>query len=393
MARKSNTRGAQGGGTIRQRKDGRWEARYTVGRNPGTGKQVQRSIYGATQQEVRKKLAQLTAALDTGTYKEPCKMTVGQWLDIWAADYLGGVKPKTVESYCCQIRVHIKPALGSVKLEALNAHTIQGFYNSMGAEREGRPGLSPKSIKIVHGVLHKALQQAVALGYLRFNPSDACTLPRVERKEIKPLDSSAITKFLNAIHGHRFEAVYLTMLFTGMRRGEVCGLTWNHVNLESGTILINQQLQNIPGQSGAFRLMSTKSSKGRTIKIAAAVVKVLKKHRAQQAEARLLAGPLWKDEGYVFTNDTGEHISPNTLYHNYKRIVASIGLPDARLHDLRHSYAVAAIKSGDDIKTVQGNLGHHTASFTLDVYGHVTEEMKQASAEHMETFIKSVSEL
>ena len=99
MPRKSNTRAAQGAGTIRQRKDGRWEARYTVGRDPGTGKQVQRSVYGATQQEVRKKLAQLTAALDAGTYKEPCKMTVGQWLDIWSADYLGGVKPFTVRSY------------------------------------------------------------------------------------------------------------------------------------------------------------------------------------------------------------------------------------------------------------------------------------------------------
>lgn len=89
MARRSNTRAAQGAGTIRQRKDGRWEARYTVGRDPGTGKQVQRSVYGATQQEVRKKLAQLTAALDVGTYKEPCKMTVGQWLDIWAGGLPG----------------------------------------------------------------------------------------------------------------------------------------------------------------------------------------------------------------------------------------------------------------------------------------------------------------
>ena len=164
MARRSNTRAAQGAGTIRQRKDGRWEARYTVGRDPGTGKQVQRSVYGATQQEVRKKLAQLTAALDVGTYKEPCKMTVGQWLDIWAAGYLGGVKPSTAFLYGEQIRLHIKPALGSVKLEALNAHTIQEFYNSLGAEREGKRSLSPKSIKNIHGVLHKALQQAVKLG-------------------------------------------------------------------------------------------------------------------------------------------------------------------------------------------------------------------------------------
>ena len=392
MARKS-TRAAQGSGTIRQRSDGRWEARYTVGQDPGTGKQIQRSVYGATQQEVRKKLAQVTTDIDGGTYKEPCKMTLSQWLDIWSTEYLGGVKPKTVESYCCQIKIHIKPALGAVKLETLNTHMIQKFYNSLSKERNGKPGLSPKSIKIVHGVLHKALQQAVSIGYIKFNPSDACTIPRVERKEIKPLDNEAIIKFLKAIQGHRFEDVYLTLLFTGMRRGEVCGLTWDHVNLEKGTILINRQLQNIPGQPGAFRLVSTKSSKGRTISVAASVVEILKKHRAKQAEARLLAGPIWKDENFVFTDDVGSHLSPNTLYHNYKRLVASIGMPDVRLHDLRHSYAVAALRAGDDIKTVQGNLGHHTASFTLDTYGHVTEEMKQASAARMDAYIKGIANL
>ena len=272
---------------------------------------------------------------------------------------------------------------------ALPASLLCGIaYNTLSSE-----GLSPKSVKIAHGVLHRALQQAVAIGYLSHNPSDACTLPRIERKEIKPLDSEAITEFLKAIQGHRFEAVYLTMLFTGMQRGEVCGLTWDHVNLEKGTILINRQLQGVSGHPGEYCLVSTKSNKGRTIVIADAVVEVLKKQKIQQAKARLMAGPLWSDEGYVFTDELGKHLSPSTLYHQYKKLVASIGLPDARLHDLRHSYAVAALRAGDDIKTVQGNLGHHTASFTLDVYGHVTEEMQQASAARMDSFIKSVSNL
>lgn len=100
-------------------------------------------------------------------------MTVGQWLDVWAAEYLNGVKPRTVESYLCQIKNHIKPNLGVLKLDALSPHTIQKFYNGLSEEREGKPGLSPKSIKIVHGVLHKALGQAVAIGYLRANPADA----------------------------------------------------------------------------------------------------------------------------------------------------------------------------------------------------------------------------
>ena len=393
MPRKSNTRAAQGAGTIRQRKDGRWEARYTIGRDPGTGKQVQRSVYGTTQQEVRKKLAQLTAALDAGTYKEPCKMTVGQWLDIWAADYLGGVKPFTVRSYYDQIRNHIKPALGSVKLEALNAHSIQAFYNSLGVEQEGKPGLSPKTVKNIHGVFHKALQQAVKIGYLRFNPADACELPRAVRKELKPLDEEQSRSFLKAIQGHRFEMLYTVTLFTGMREGEALGLLWDCVDFKKGTILINKQLQREKKKNGQYLLAPTKNGKSRTITPAPWVMKLLRTQRARQAEQQLSAGPMWEDSGLVFTNDLGHHLAIHTVYKDFKQIVASIGRPDARFHDLRHSYAVAAIRSGDDIKTVQGNLGHATAAFTLDVYGHVTDQMKQESAARMESYIKDVLNL
>ena len=119
MARKSNTRAAQGAGTIRQRKDGRWEARYTVGRDPGTGKQVQRSVYGATQQEVRKKLAQLTAALDNGDYFQPANMTLARWVEIWLQEYTSDKKYLTVKHYTAQCKAHIVPGLGAVKLAEL----------------------------------------------------------------------------------------------------------------------------------------------------------------------------------------------------------------------------------------------------------------------------------
>ena len=182
-------RSAAGQGTIRKKtitRQGKqytyWEARFTAGYDPGTGKQLQRSITGKTQKEVAQKLKAATAAIDAGTYQAPSKMTVGQWLDIWTAEYLGGVKPRTVENYCSVVKNHIKPALGAVKLEALDAHTIQGFYNRQGET------LSAKTVKDHHGILHKALQQAVANGYIRFNPAAACVLPRAEKKEIKPLD-------------------------------------------------------------------------------------------------------------------------------------------------------------------------------------------------------------
>ena len=393
MARKSNTRGAQGAGTIRQRKDGRWEARYTVGRDPGSGKQIQRSVYGATQQEVRKKLARLTTALDNGTYKEPCKMTVAQWLDIWTADYLGGVKPSTAFLYGEQIRLYIKPALGAVKLEALNTHTIQGFYNGLSIEREGGKALSPKSVKNIHGILHKALQQAVAVGYIRFNPADACTLPRAEKKEISPLDEEQIATFLKTIEGHRHELLYKVALFTGMREGEVLGLMWDCVDFEKGTITIKRQLRREQKKGGAYYITTPKNGKPRTITPAPWVMKLLRSQKARQAEQQLKMGPLWENYGMVFTNETGGYLSYRTVYDCFKRIVAQMGTPSTRFHDLRHTFAVASLRAGDDIKTVQGNLGHHTAAFTLDVYGHVTEQMKKDSAQRMEGFIKGVLNL
>lgn len=399
MERKSS-RAAQGTGAIRKKtvtRSGKvytyWEARYSAGRDPGTGKQIQRSITGKTQKEVAQKLKAATASIDAGTYTAPCRMTLGDWLDVWVREYLKEVKPKTLESYQCQIKNHIRPELGAVKLEALNTHTIQGFYNSLSAEKDGKPGLSPKSVKILHGVLHKALQQAVAVGYIRFNPADACSLPRAERKELKPLDEEAIGRFMEAVKGHKYETVFLVTLFTGMRQGEVLGLTWDCVDFERGTIIINKQLQKDTQGGSVYHLLSTKNGKGRCLTPAPSVMALLRAHRSKQAEWRLMAGPMWENSGLVFTDELGKHLMPHTVYHNYKKVVASIGLPSARFHDLRHSYAVAAIRSGDDIKTVQGNLGHATAAFTLDVYGHVTDQMKKESAARMEAFIKGVSNL
>lgn len=400
MARKNRTRAAQGSGTIRKKavtRNGQtytyWEARLTIGHDPGTGKQIQKSFSGKTQKEVREKMQSAAVSVNDGTYKEPSKMTVGEWLDIWLRDYLGSVKPMTELNYTQHVHNHIKPALGAIKLDVLNAPMIQSFYNSLGKPQKGKEALSGKTIRCIHGILHKSLQQAVKVGYIRTNPTEACELPKVVRKEIKPLDNEAITSFLKAIEGHRFEALFILTLFTGLRRGEVCGLTWDCVDLDKGSIFINKQLQNIPGEPGKFRLVSSKNGKGRYIALPASITTLLKRHKAHQNEERLRAGSLWEDGGFVFTNEVGHHLSPNTVYHNYKRVVESIGLPNARFHDLRHSYAVAAIQAGDDIKTIQSNLGHATAAFTLDVYTHVTNSMQKASADRMEKYIKDVSDL
>lgn len=391
MAEKVKKRRAKGEGNIRQRPNGTWEARFIVGIDPGTGKDIRKSVYAKTQKEVRQKMTAAIAALDNDDYKEPSKMTVGQWLDIWARDYLGGVKPYTVVSYTQHIENHIKPAMGAVKLEALNAHTIQGFYNALGKLQGKKPALSAKTIKNVHGVLHKALQQAVMNGYIKVNPTDACALPRIVKKEMHPLDEAETKRFVAAIKGHYYEDVFLATLYTGMRQGEVLGLTWDRVDFKRGTITIDRQLQKDVGGGSSYSLVLPKNSKGRVITPPDDVMRLLQRQRRKQAEWRLKAGPAWSDRwGLVFTNEVGGPIMPHTLYHNFKHVVEALGFPEMRFHDLRHTYAVAAILAGVDIKTVQANLGHATAAFTLDVYGHVTEQMKRKGADKMQEYIDSL---
>ena len=398
MSNRKSTRAAQGSGTIRKKtvmRNGQpytyWEARITIGRDPGTGKQIQKSFTGKTQKEVREKMQSVAVAVNEKTYIEPSKLTLGQWLDIWVAEYLGDIKPLTLASYKRTAKNHIKPALGAIKLQALSAHEIQGMYNA--AQRGDKP-LAPKTIKNLHGVMHKALQQAVELGYIKFNPADACKLPRAEKRDIKPLDEQQIKAFLQVISGHKFEYLYLVTLFTGMREGEVLGLTWDCVDFKTGTVLINKQLIKNRDEAGEFELASTKNGKGRKITPAPFVMRILKDQQQKQLEERFRAQGAWSNDwNLVFTDELGRHLSAVTVYNNFKRLAKQAGFPEARFHDLRHSYAVAALQSGDDIKTVQENLGHHAAAFTLDVYGHVTERMKEDSAARMEAFINGVSNL
>lgn len=399
MAKAGQKRAAQGSGTIRKKtvlRKGKeyeyWEARITVGVDPGTGRQRQRSISGKTQKEVLEKMQTAAVAISTGEYVEPSKVTVGDWLDIWTKEYLNSVKPRTVEAYKSNIEHHIKPGIGAIKLTSLSPVHVQRLYNGLKSEATGKP-LSPKTKKNIHGTLHKALEKAKTLGYIRHNPADKPDLPRIEKADIKALDDAEIKALLAAIEGHKYEAVYLVTLFTGLREGEVLGLTWNCIDFKSGKITVKQQLQKLRSTGGEYALASTKNGKTRVITAARFVMDVLQRQRIRQMEYRLQAGQYWDNPlNLVFTHEDGRNLCAQTVYLHFKKIAASIGLPETRFHDLRHSYAVAALRSGDDIKTVQGNLGHHTAAFTLDTYAHVTEQMKQESAARMDSFIDGLQE-
>ena len=388
------TKGAKGGGTIRQRPDGRWEARYTLGIDPGTGKQIQKSVYGKTQKEVAQNLRQITAEIDAKTYVAPCKLSVAEWMAVWAQDYLVGIKASTAYLYKRTIELYIEPHLGHIRLDTLNAHTVQHFYNELAkpSKPDAAP-LSAKSIKNIHGVLHKALQQAVLLNYIRYNPTTACVLPKIVKKEIHPLTDQQTAQLLNLLKGSKYEIPLTVDLFTGLREGELLGLIWDCVDFEKGTILVNKQLRRSQRKGGTYYFSPPKNNKSRTITPAPYVMKLLQAQKVQQARQRLMAGPAWEDSGLVFTNEFGRYVSYRAIFDSFKRIVKRIGLPDARIHDLRHTYAVNCIRAGDDIKTVQSNLGHATAAFTLDVYGHFTDDMRSVSAQRMEGFITNVLNL
>lgn len=383
---------ASGMGNIRKKKVTRngkeysfWEARYTAGFDPGTGKQIQRSISGKTQAEVKKKLKDILADLDNGTYIAPCKLTVGEWLDIWLSEYLAEVKPLTKQTYTIEINTHLKPSLGAVKLEALDTHTIQVFYNRLDKELE----LSPKTIKNIHGVLHCALQQAIDNGYIRQNPTDACKLPKVIKKEIQSLEPAQITQLLQEAQKDAYCNLFITALFTGMRQSELIGLSWDCVNFATGVITIKRQLQ---CKDGEYFMGTPKSGNSRTILPAPLVMDALRQEQQKQLTAQQQAGNLWSNPfNLVFTDGLGKNLVRRTVVKHFKTVAQRADLDKkVRFHDLRHCFAVNSLQAGDDIKTVQTNLGHATAAFTLQVYAHANEKMRQDSAARMQQFYENL---
>ena len=424
---KTTGRGANGNGSIRKvtaTRNGKqyvyWQARYTEGFDPGTGKQIQRSITGKTQKEVAQKLKQITLDIDNGVYQSPNKLTVGDWLDIWTGEYMGDKKYLTVKNYKAVVENHIKPALGAVKLMKLTAPAIQKFYNDLLdhgqliptrdeqgkiLKKNGKPiyeaaPMGAKTVRNIHGVLTKALTVAVNVGYLRMNPADRVTLPRVEKKELQPLTDEQVKAFLREAELDPLGSLLIVILFTGLRESEAIGLTWDCIDFRAGTVKVCKQLQKRPLKDGGTVFAPLKNNKTRILKPAPYVMDILSKQWTIQTEQRIRAGELWRawtneeerQTALVYTTPEGNDVSPTSLRYHFKKLVTAIGAPNVRVHDLRHTFAVLSLQNGDDIKTVQGNLGHATAAFTLDVYGHVSERMKDNSAARMQAYIDKTTQ-
>lgn len=271
---------------------------------------------------------------------------------------------------------------------------VQMFINSLLEKSESKTALKPKSIKNVNSVLFGAMSQAVILGYIRSNPCAHITLPRVVDAEMHPLNASEMEAFLKAIKSSEYETLFIVTMFTGMRLGEATGLTWDRIDFDAGTILIDRQLMRERQKGGKYILVPVKNDRPRMLTPAPFVMGLLRQHKTDQTLTQMKTGSLWNQQsipGLVFTTPFGRHYIHSTITHNIKRIGTSIGIKSLCFHDLRHTYAVNALRAGDDVKTVQSNLGHATAAFTLDRYGHYTDDMRRDSAARMEAFIQNIA--
>ena len=377
-----------------------WEARVPLGTDSKTGKLISKSVYARTQKECWEKMKALLgidggqAATPPAAPKEPPKprpedvITVGQWLDTWLKEYLADVKPNTALQYESVVRLHLKPAFGDVLLKDLRTPMIQKFYNKMRDD-----GVSPKYIKNIHGILHRALDMAMRVEYLTKNPSTYTIRPKVVEKPVVPLDAPEQKKLFEALKGNPFETLFLTATFTGMRIGELIGLTWDCVDFENEVIYVEKQLVQTRKKGQKYRFGTLKNGKTRVIAPAPYIMQVLKKHKIAQAEQRLLMGDLWNPGEFpnlVFTHKDGSHYSQPTIWKEFQDILAAAGLEHHRVHDLRHTFAVNSLRAGDDIKNLQENMGHYSAAFTLDRYGHVTDTMRRESANRMQAFIENM---
>lgn len=374
-------RRANGEGSIRKRKDGRWEGRYTAGRDPSTGKPIYKNVLGKTQAEVKEKLKtaiEKNSRLDTrsGHY------TVGQWLDTWMENYAKlQVRPSSHKTYQGFIENHIKPAIGDIPLERLTTMDLQRLYKHLLengrvaciASRNKPRGLSVKTVRNINQMISSALNCAMDQRLIPTNPSKGCVLPKLEKREMKILPPESLgTFFEEAKRISVFELCYID-LATGLRRGELLGLKWSDIDLKKGIIHVRRQVLRQNGKVVEAPL-KTKNSY-RNIAIGTDAVEVLK-NMNQTSE-------------YVFPSPHGGPMSPDSILHMLQRVLKRAGLDRIRFHDLRHTFSVLALQNGVDVKTLSAMLGHYSAGFTLDTYAHVTTSKQRQAANAVGNFLSS----
>ncbi|MHB8084201.1 MAG: tyrosine-type recombinase/integrase [Dehalococcoidia bacterium] len=377
----------------------RYKGSYTIvlnlGKDPETGKPKQQwiSVKG-TKKNAEKRLAELLHDLDKGTFIKPEKVTVKEYLERWLKDnVLPNVAPRTAEGYEHIVRQHLIPGLGSIILAQLKPEHLQRYYAEKleGGRRDGKGGLSARTVRHHHVTLHTALSIAVKMGLLMRNVADAVTPPRYQRHEFQTLTENEMHRALECAKDTPYYALLFLALFTGMRRSEILGLRWGDVDLLYSQISVVRSLHHL--RNGQFVFRPPKTAKGRrTIALSPAAALVLNEHKKSQELIFRQTGDPLTDEDLVFCTSEGQPLLPDTITRAWMRMRDRLALHGVRLHDLRHSHATQMLKQNIHPKVVQERLGHASISLTLDTYSHVAPGLQKAAAEKFDEVMKTWDE-
>lgn len=393
-------------GTIRERPDGRWEARLSVGWD--NGKRIRKSFFGRTRGEVADKLREAIGKLKKGLPITPEKQTVAAYLRSWL-DCVAkpNTRPKTYRTYSDIVNQHLIPALGRLPLGKLAPQQVRNFMQAKLAE-----GYSARSVKHYRDTLRAALNVAVRDGLLLRNPAALVTPPRQPKRTIVAFGPEQARRFLAVLQGHRLEALFSVALALGLRQGEILGLQWSNIDMDNASLMIRGQLQR---DGGTLRLVELKTDASRrTLRLPQMAVSAFRAHRERQEQEKMLAGSRWLETEYVFTTSIGTPIEARNLLRDFYAILLHrldskgrctcrnehceqpgrhpryADLPRIRFHDLRHSAATLLLVQGVHPRMVQEVLGHTRIETTLGVYSHVLESMQQEAADKMDAVLNPV---
>jgi len=361
-------------GSIREKSKGSWQIQIYTGTGPDGKPRRHFETVRGRKGDAQRRLTELLSSLDKGVYTPPGRLTVAEHLNQWLKDYVRpNLSPRTTEGYEHICHHHFVPYLGNMRLNELKPEHLQHYYSEKLSN-----GLSAQTVRHHHTCLHKALQTALEWGLLARNPADAVRPPRAQGTEMKTWDEDEITTFLEAARQTPYFALYHTALFTGMRRSELLALRWCDLDLLLCKIYVTRSLHVLIG--GQVTIRQPKTAKGkRMIDLSPLATSVLREYREKQQLDRTMLGVPLKDDDLVFSDHEGKPLLPNTVTHNWIKLVRHTGLKPIRLHDARHSHASLMLKQGTHPKIVQERLGHSSISITLDTYSHVAPGLQEAA--------------
>ena len=363
-----------GKGTLRQRKDGRWEGRVVIGYDE-KGLPKTKSVLAHTKTECAEKLAKLIE--ECGPPARRCKpdMSFGDWMDFWYQNYSKpAIRPLTQANYENRIYDHIIPHIGKIPLNKLTQNDLQQFYARL--KQTGRkqyvekygPGLSDRMVRACHASCRMALEKAVAEGLIRVNPAIGCKLPPKKAREMQVLTKEELQRFLVQAKEDGYYELFLLELGTGMRRGEIMGLQWNDLNFRTGELHIIRQACAVNGKI-EISTPKTKSSI-RTVVLPPSLVEVLKAYKETVNSKWMFPSPQNPDVPRY----------PTSVSDILSTLLKRAGCKHVRFHDLRHTFATMALENGMDVKTLSAMIGHVSAATTLDIYSHMTDTMQMQAA-------------